>query len=30
MVSLLVTLQRAIDTMKNTIDNADYMINQIV
>ena len=27
MVSLLFTLQRAENTMKNTIDNADYIVN---
>jgi hypothetical protein len=27
MVSLLFILQRAVNTMKNTIDDADYLIN---
>jgi hypothetical protein len=30
MVSLLFVLQRAENTMKNTIDDADYIINRIV
>ena len=30
MVSLLLVLQRAGNTMKNTIDDADYIINRIV
>jgi hypothetical protein len=30
MVSLIFALQRAENTMKNTIDDADYIINRVV
>ena len=30
MVSLLLVLQRAGNTMKNTIDDADYIINRFI